>query len=251
VSPDLNAPDDGLAADGGWRASASAWIETVEQDLARKMLDPLVLRCCGDVAGKRVVDVGCGEGRFARMLAERGAECVGVDPTPALLAQARRLGGVTPIRAVAEHMPLRDRAFDLAVTYITLVDIPGYAEAIAEMARLLRPGGRLVAVNIGFVSASADPDGGWRRDEAGNALYVPIDNYGSEWSTVVEWQGIRIRNWHRPLSAYITAYLRAGLTLRRFYEPTPPRELRGLHPDLDRAFRVPWFTVMVWEGPPA
>ena len=97
-------------------------------------------------------------------------------------------------------------------------------------------------------AASADPDSGWHRDEEGNALFVPIDNYGSEWSTILEWRGIRIRNWHRPLSAYMTAYLRAGLILRRFLEPTPPESLRA-HPDVSRAFRVPWFTVMLWEKP--
>jgi len=213
--------------------------------MARKVhLDPIVLQLCGDVAGKLVIDVGCGEGRFSRMLAERGATCVGIDPTPGLVAAARDRGGMAPVRAVAEAMPLRDGAFDLAISYITLVDIEGYAEAIAEMSRLLRPGGRVVAVNIGFVSASVGPGSAWQRDADGNELYVPIDNYGAEWSAVLEWDGIRIRNWHRPLGAYMDAYLGAGLILRHFSEPTPPEAFRPLVP---RAFRVPWFTVMGWE----
>jgi hypothetical protein len=152
------------------------------------------------------------------------------------------------LRTIAESMPLRDGSFDLAITYITLVDIEGYADAIAEMSRLLRAGGRVVAVNIGFASASVGPGGGWLRDEDGQELYVPIDNYGTEWSAVLEWNGLRIRNWHRPLSAYMDAYLGAGLILRRYMEPTPPGQLRSL-PDFARAFRVPWFTVMVWEKP--
>lgn len=240
--------DHELARDGGWEDSAQAWITAVEADPARAMLDPLVLRLCGDVSGMRVIDVGCGEGRFSRMLSERGAECVGIDPTLGLVQAARDGGAMKPLRAVAEAMPLRDAAFDLAITYITLVDIERYREAIGEMARVLRPGGRLLAVNIGFVSASSAPNGGWARDEDGRPLYVPIDRYGEEWSQVYDWSGIRIRNWHRPLSAYMSAYLRAGLTLRRFTEPMPPDSLRG-HPDIDRAARVPWFTVMLWEKP--
>ncbi|MEX2227914.1 MAG: class I SAM-dependent methyltransferase [Dehalococcoidia bacterium] len=203
MSIDLTVPDDGLARDGGWHASAPAWIEGIERDMTRKMLDPLVLHLCGDVTGRRALDVGSGEGRFARMLAERGAECIGIDPTPALVAAARDRGNMSPVRAVAEAMSLRDGAFDLAVSYITLVDIEGYVEAIAEMARSLRPGGRLVAVNIGFASASVAENHGWQRDDDGNELFVPIDNYGSEWSAVLEWNGLRIRNWHRPLSAYM------------------------------------------------
>ena len=239
---------DEVARDGGWAESAHAWITAVEADMARKMLDPLVLRLCGDVSGARAIDVGCGEGRFSRMLAERGAECVGIDPTPGLVRAARDRGGVAVLRAVAEAVPLRDATFDLVISYITLVDIEHYREAIGEMARVLRPGGRLVAVNIGFVSASVGPNGGWIRGDGGEPLYVAIDRYGEERSQIYDWSGIRIRNWHRPLSAYMSAYLRAGLILRRFMEPMPPESLRG-DPDVERAARVPWFTVMLWEKP--
>lgn len=248
VTNDLTTTDDGLGSDGGWEASARAWIEGVEQNMTRAMLDPLVLHLCGDVAQQRVVDVGCGEGRFSRMLAARGARCVGIEPTQPLAETARDRGSIAAVRAVGEAMPLCDAAFDLALTYITLVDIEHYREAIGEMSRVLRPGGRLVAVNVGFGSASALPSEGWLRDGDGKELYVPIDNYGTEWSAVYEWRGIRIRNWHRPLSGYMTAYLRAGLILRRFLEPVPPEELRA-RPEFGRAFRVPWFTVMVWEKP--
>ncbi len=210
------------------------------------MLDPLMLRLCGDVEGARVLDVGCGEGRFCRMLSERGAWCVGIDPTHELLAAARERGSMAPIRGIAEGMPVRAASFDLTVSYITLVDIAGYYEAIAEMARVLRPGGQLVVANIGFVSASQAPNGGWLRDDAGTALHVPIDRYLSESHAMLEWAGIRLLNWHRPLSAYMSAYLGAGLILRDFLEPAPPEQFRG-HPDFERAFRVPWFTVMRWE----
>lgn len=231
-----------------WAESAGAWIEAVPHDPARKMLDPLMLRLCGDVADARVLDVGCGEGRFCRMLAGRGATCIGIDPTPDLLLAARDRGSIVPIRAVAEAMPLRAASVDLAVSYITLVDIEPYREAIAEIARVLRPGGRIVVANIGFVSASQALNGGWLRDDAGTPLHVPIDRYLSESSAVFEWAGIRLRNWHRPLSAYMSAYLKTGLILRDFLEPAPPEQFRGL-PDFERAFRVPWFTVMRWQKP--
>jgi 2-polyprenyl-3-methyl-5-hydroxy-6-metoxy-1,4-benzoquinol methylase len=78
----------------------------VKRDTARMMLDPLMLRLCGDVAGKRVIDVGCGEGRFSRMLAERGAASVGIDPTPGAARDRARSG-----RYVAGA---RDRRIDAA-----------------------------------------------------------------------------------------------------------------------------------------
>jgi SAM-dependent methyltransferase len=149
---------------------------------------------------------------------------------------------------VAEALPFAATTFDLAVTYITLVDIQHYREGIAEMARVLKPGGRLLAANIGFVSASQAENGGWRRDEDGVRIYVPIDHYAEESSAVYEWAGLRLRNYHRPLSAYMSAYLGAGLVLREFLEPTPDERYRHV-PEFSGAFRVPWFNVMLWERP--
>ncbi len=210
------------------------------------MLDPIMLRLAGDVRGVRAIDIGCGEGRFSRMLAERGAACAGIDPTVLLLRTARERGRTHAVRAVGEALPFASATFDLAVTYITLVDIEQYREAIAEMARVLKAGGRLLAANIGFVSASQGENGGWRRDENGHRMYVPIDHYAAESSTVYEWAGLRLRNYHRPLGAYMSAYLSAGLLLREFLEPVPDERLRDV-PEFSGAFRVPWFTVMLWE----
>lgn len=214
------------------------------------MLDPIMLSLAGDIEGAHVLDVGCGEGRFSRKLAKRGARCFGIDPTALLLRTAVTRGAeaIAPARAVAEALPFESAAFDLAVTYITLVDIEHYREAIAEMARVLRPGGRLLAANIGFVSASQGENGGWRRDENGERMYVPIDRYASEWGEVYEWAGLRLRNYHRPLSGYMSAYLGAGLLLREFLEPTPDEQFRSV-PEFSGAFRVPWFNVMLWEKP--
>jgi SAM-dependent methyltransferase len=237
-----------VGRDGGWEASADAWITAVADDPSRKMLDPIMLRLCGDVRGRKMIDVGCGEGRFSRLLADRGALSVGIDPTETLLRAARDRGSMSPARAVAEALPFAPSSFDLAVTYITLVDIEHYREAIAEMARVLRPGARLAAANIGFVSASAAPNGSWHRDEDGTRLYVPIDNYATERSVVYEWAGLRLRNYHRPLGAYMSAYLAVGLILREFLEPVPPERFRDV-PEFNGAFRVPWLTVMLWEKP--
>jgi SAM-dependent methyltransferase len=234
---------------GGWIDSAEAYIAFQDRGDANRtlLLDPVMLRLCGDVAGKRVLDAGCGEGRFARMLAERGAVVCGIDPIPRMLTAARERGPRRFLRAIAEHVPFADAAFDLVVSYVTLVDICGYREAIAEMTRVPRPGGALVVANLGFVTAGY----GWERAEDGARLHQKIDRYAEEWSQVYEWAGIRIENFHRPLARYMEAYLGAGLTLRAFEEPVPADEsLREFHVFEDW-FRVPFFTVMRWEKEPA
>lgn len=233
----------------GWEDSAEAWIQCVDEgDVNRTLfLDPVMLAWAGDVAGLDVLDVGCGEGRFCRMLAERGARCVGVDPVPTLLAEARRRGGATYHLARAEHLPLSDASIDLVVAYVSLVDVPGYREAIAEMARVVRPGGRVLVSNVSTIFTCVNV--GWAKNELGERLYVPVDDYVTESGAEVAWRGIQVVNWHRPLAAYFQAFLEAGLLLRRFEHPIPPDEAIRQRPQLADNRRVPNFDVYLWERP--
>jgi SAM-dependent methyltransferase len=208
-----------------------------------------MLREAGEVFGKVVLDMGCGEGRFCRMLRERGAAAVGLDPTPFLIETAhRRDPSGHYLRASGECLPLRDASFDLVVSYLTLVDIPDYRSAIREMARVTKPGGKLLIANLNnFASTST----GWYRNEEGEKLHYPVDHYMEERPLWLEWKDIRIVNWHRPLSAYMECFLGAGLRLERYLEPVPPPEAIAQRPDLAEDVRVPVFNVMVWskEGP--
>ncbi|MCB8933215.1 MAG: class I SAM-dependent methyltransferase [Chthonomonadaceae bacterium] len=208
-----------------------------------------MLDVCGSLEGRRVLDVGCGEGRFARMLRERGAWVLGVDPIPRLVqeASARDRAGFY-LRGSGEQLPVCDGAFDLVVSYLTLIDIPDFRAAIAEMARALRKGGRLVVANINAF-CTADPRG-WLHDEAGNKLHFPVDRYLEERPNRVAWKGISVENWHRPMSATMGAFLTCGLTLKQYLEPAPPDDLRAAHPEWDHFWRVPYFHVLEWEKAP-
>ena len=233
-----------------WNASAQAWIEHLALgDINREaVLDPAMLALGGDVRGKKVCDVGCGEGRFCRMLRERGAEPVGVDPTVELLGAAREQDpGGTYVEGIAEDLPFEDASFDLVVSYVTLVDIPDFRKGIREMARILTPGGRLVAANLNSFATSVPT--GWERDAAGQRLYFPVDNYMEERGEWVEWRGIRIINYHRPLEAYMQAYLASGLQLEHFSEPVPSAEMLASRPEAGDYMRVPYFNVMAWAKP--
>ncbi|MGE5596347.1 MAG: SAM-dependent methyltransferase, partial [Hyphomicrobiales bacterium] len=105
--------------------------------------------------------------------------------------------------------------------------------------------GRLLVANVSFMSAAT----GWIRDAQGNRLHYPIDDYFTEREQQLSWAGIEIVNWHRPLGAYMEAYLRAGLILREFIEPYPPDDSLRDNPRFEDWYRVPNFTVMLWEKP--
>jgi SAM-dependent methyltransferase len=119
----------------------------------------------GDVAGKDVIELGCGTAYFGAWIAKRGARVTGVDITPAQLETARRCEaqfelGMTFIEANAEEVPLPDASFDLAISeYGASIWCDPY-RWIPEAARLLRPGGELVFLRNSTLIMLCAPDEG-------------------------------------------------------------------------------------------
>jgi SAM-dependent methyltransferase len=194
---------------------------------------------------RNALDVGCGEGRFCRMLRALEIETTGIDPTAALIERARQLDPAGDYRlGHAEALDVSDASFDLVVAYLSLVDISDVATAVAEMARVLRPGGSfLIANHNGFATAAVG--GGWTEDASGEPSFR-IDHYLVERAEWAAWRGIRIQNWHRPLSLYMSLLIAQGLTLRYFDEPAPSGG-KPVKAELYR--RVPLFLVMEWQKP--
>lgn len=237
-------------SDNGWQASAGAWIADMGEhgDFGRRyVLDPVMLPLALARSPNTALDVGCGEGRFCRMLSARGVATTGIDPTAALVAQARSAhADGAYLEASAEALPFEDAAFDLVISYLSLIDIIDYRLGIAEMARVLKPGGALLIANLnGFNTAGAES--GWIRGARGELLHYPLDHYLEERAFWTEWRGIRIVNHHRPLAAYMQTLIGMGLTLTHFEEPAP---IAGApEPKAERYRRAPWFMVMEWMKP--
>ena len=230
----------------GWDESAQAWIRSMgpSGDWGRKyVLDAPMLDRVANRGFETAIDLGCGEGRFCRQLQALGVAVVGIDPTTALIEQARRCDPRGDYRVMrAESLDLPNASFDLAVAYLSLIDIPDLERAIAEVDRVLRPGGTFLIANLqSFNTASVAQ--GWMRETDGTRRFC-IDRYFEERPIWSEWQGIRIQNWHRPMRTYLQALLGAGFSLIHFDEPEP----RGIEGEkADRYRRVPNFLVMEWK----
>jgi ubiquinone/menaquinone biosynthesis C-methylase UbiE len=230
----------------GWERSAGPWIASMGEngDWGREhVLDPVMLERVSGGRFERALDVGCGEGRFCRMLKARHIPATGIDPTEALLAQARKRdpGGDYQL-ARAEALPFPNASFDLVVSYLTLIDIANFRAALMEMARVLMPAGTLLIANLNSFITSCPT--GWIKDLDGRYLHYPVDRYLEEFSEWVEWSGIRIENWHRPLASYMQELIALGLKLTFFDEPHP----RSGDGDRQKRYRrAPWFMVMEWR----
>lgn len=230
-----------------WESSAQAWIALMERGDPNRtqLLDPPMLRLAGEVAGLEVCDVGCGEGRFCRMLANKGARVIGVEPSLGLLEEGTRRADGWFVRGSGEAIPLADESFDLVISYLVLIDVVDYRGAVKEMARITRPGGRILAANLN--SFCTTRKNAWIRDEEGRPLYVGVDDYFQEREMRLTWSGIDIVNHHRPFEAYLRSFIDAGLRLIDFEEPQVTREQVAAYPRMADALRVPLFHVMQWR----
>ncbi len=139
----LNDPQrvrDEYATEDGLRARASIY-EAVSGPDARE----LAFEAVREAAPHRVLEVGCGWGEFAERLgAELGAEVVAVDLSPRMVELARERGVDARVGDV-QNLPFDDASFDVAVANWMLYHVPDLQQGLSELARVLRPGGRLVA----------------------------------------------------------------------------------------------------------
>jgi SAM-dependent methyltransferase len=184
---------------------------------------PAMLALAGDVAGRRILDAGCGSGPLFAALRDRGAIVTGFDKSAGMLELARRrLGDDADLRVadLGRPLPFADGAFDDVVASLVLHYLEDWTAPLAELRRVLKPGGRLItSVNHPLL---------------GHPLVRPGADYFAtyEWSgetTTASGESYVLANWHRPLPAMISAFTTAGFQIAAIGEPLPapgtPREL--------------------------
>jgi 2-polyprenyl-3-methyl-5-hydroxy-6-metoxy-1,4-benzoquinol methylase len=220
----------------------------VDGDFAKRhLVNPVLLGLLGDVRGRRVLDAGCGNGYFSRMLAERGAQVVGVEPTDAMTAFAREKEadleqGVTYVQADLTLLPDLGGPFDAVVCSMVLMGIPDWRPAMRACVEALRPGGL-------FVFALVHPAferllGTWR--EHGE---YRVRRYLTEYEIV----GSDASDFHRPISAYLNELASLGCRLREVVEPgldaAVAVEGESITPGIDGYVHLPNFLIVSAEVP--
>jgi SAM-dependent methyltransferase len=176
---------------------------------------PAMLGLAGDVTGRRILDAGCGAGPLSAALRDRGAVVTGVDASAGMLELARRrLGPDTDLRVadLADPLPFPDAAFDDVVASLVLHYIQDWGPTLAELRRVLVPGGRLIAsVDHPFVIALT------RRLAGKEANYFGVTESTEEWTK--GGSTTRLTFWHRPLHAMTDAFTAAGFRIEVVSEP--------------------------------
>ena len=216
----------GSSGEDLWEAHAGWWQEGFTDGADPEYEEQILPMAAEHLAGtRRVLDVGCGEGQISRLAVARGAEVVvGVDPTWAQVEVATaRAGGARYARSGAGALPFRDGAFDAVVACLVFEHIRDVDDAIAEVARVLEPGGRfLFFLNHPLLQT---PNSGWIDDQILDPpeQYWRIGPYLTEDDSEEEVApGVLLPFIHRPLNRYVNAMAGAGLFIERMEEPPPP-----------------------------
>lgn len=217
------APD--IATGDNWERHAKWWQEGFTEGADPEYEEQILPLAKALLKGyRRILDIGCGEGQIARVLAaERGAEIVGIDPTWAQISQAGCLGeGPSYLRAAAEGLPFDDGSFDAALACLVFEHIENVDAAIAEVARVLTDGGCFVLfLNHPLIQT---PGSGWIDDQVLDPpeQYWRIGPYLRETVDLEEVdKGVYLPFAHRPVSRYVNALLDQDFALRRILEPRP------------------------------
>ena len=136
--------------------------------------------------------------------------------------------------------------FDVAVSYIALVDVPDMRSAVGEAFRVLRRGGRFVVCNLHPMTSASS---GWI-NQGSRKLHYPVDRYSDEGERdISRWEGRPMTNFHRTLSTYFRTFLGTGFTVEDVREPTPTEEQAERYPVVSNNLRVPDFIIYILRKP--
>ncbi len=244
-----------------WNANADAWtrLSRAGHDVLRDQLNtPAFLAALPPITGLRGLDVGCGEGHNTRLLARRGASMTAADIAENFIRHARAEEkraplGITYERASAVELPFGAAEFDFAASFMCLMDIPELERVLAEVFRVLRPGG-FFQFSI-LHPCFNPPHRRVLRDEERRTYALEVGDYFLDArGRVHEWffgdavtsardrlPTFRIPRFHRPVSEWVNLLIAAGFRLEHLGEPCPSEEAVQLHPSLQDAAVAAYF----------
>lgn len=240
-----------------WDRAAPIWEQFQETglDYSRDLVHgPGLLRAIGRVKGLRVLDVGCGQGRFTRRLAAAGALVTAIDWSGPMIELARAREAARPLgidyqvrdaRTIGPE--LLGGRFDLAVGCMSFMDMPDLPKVLRSIRRVLRPGGRLVfSVVHPLNSASAGRARPKARDQGG----MIVDRYFDRRVETTRWRMARLPapfdtlTWHRSLEDWFRLLQASGFTVEGLSEPHATEAQARRVPLLRATRRFPFFLVV-------
>ena len=228
-------------------------LELAQSVLSRMyFIMPYMLNLLGNVEGKKILDLGCGEGGYSRELAKRNADVVAIDCSEDSIAysiEQAKVNGLPIqhyIRNSNDLYGINDNTFDIVLCSMMLMDCEDFEGTIREAVRVLKPSGRLYA-SVLHPCFNGNHDHGIGRQGKGINREVVVKNYfqPTQWeaplpngTTPVVWR-------HRTLEDYVKTFIKSGLTIVDLNEPRPTREQAQISTAIAWLQKIPLF--LFWE----
>lgn len=236
-----------------WNAMGDEWFQLAQTGESRNcFIMPNMLKFMGDVGGKKILDLGCGEGGYSRALAKRGARLAAVDCSvkaieyAAKLANQERLPIEHFVRNSNDLFDIASEQFDMVLCSMMLMDCEDFEGTLREVVRVLKPNGRLFA-SVLHPCFDGNHDSGIGRQGTGIDRQVVVKNYfePKEWEAPL-WGGTIPVVWrHRTMEEYVKAFIRAGLTIVDLNEPRASDEQAKISVPLAWLQKIPLY--LYWE----
>ncbi|EEA92881.1 class I SAM-dependent methyltransferase [Pseudovibrio sp. JE062] len=246
-----------------WDQNADQWKKDVDAglDVYRDLFTwPAFEDFLGDVSGKHIIDLGCGEGNNTRKLAKAGAYMSGADLSENMIAHAVAEEQKAPLginyitSSYSTNTGFPDNAFDMVVSTLAFMDGPDFGGAMQEAFRLLKPAGTLAfsILHPCFIT----PGLSWRKDENGNTTGLVVSKYYDQTHFADRWKFARhghstdiqhfsVPRFPRTLSDYINPIITAGFQIKEIQEPKPTEEAIAQAPRFHRWKDLSAFLLMI------
>ena len=247
-----------------WDRNAKAWtqLSRAGYDTYRNYLNtPAFFALLPEVAGKKGLDIGCGEGYNTRLLAEHGAKVIGLDISTVFVQQAKGFqseGSLIPEYLIgnAQELPFVDVSFDFVTGFMSFMDIPDTETLLREVWRALKPGGFLQfsishpCFDLPRRKNLRDAEGRTYAFELGG-YFQHGDGKVAEWlfsaapqKAVENLSKFQTPNFNHPLSYWLNTLIQTGFVLEAFAEPMPDDQTVLEQPNIQDAQVIAYFLII-------
>jgi len=202
---------------------------------------PAVLKMVPNLSGKRVLDLGCGFGWFARWAREHGAASVlGLDLSANMIARARADTDDPAIEyrtADLEEIELEEASFDFAFSSLAFHYVEDFARLVRRVHRALTAHAHFVfTIEHPIYMAAAHPR--WFTDEEGRKTW-PVNRYSIEGERRTDWLAKGVLKHHRTIGTTVNTLIRSGFAIRELVEFAPTAEQIAENSDLAEELERP------------
>ena len=247
-----------------WERNAKAWtqLSRAGYDTYRNYLNtPAFFALLPEVAGKRGLDIGCGEGYNTRLLAEHGAKVIGLDLSSVFVRHAKDYPTQSKLSLEylignAEELPFADTCFDFVTGFMSFMDIPDTETLLSEVWRALKPGGFLQfsishpCFDLPLRKNLRDAEGRTYAFELGGYFQHAEGNV-AEWlfsaappEAVERMRKFQTPNFNHPLSYWLNTLIQTGFVLEAFAEPRPDDQTVLEQPNIQDAQVIAYFLII-------